>query len=135
MRIESSCGIIAYHQSDEGLKFLVLKHGAGHWAFAKGHVEGHESEMETAIRELHEETGLAVKADPDIRLVTIYEPRPGVRKNVVYFCGEAKMMDLKLQAEEISEGQWLLFEEAHRLVTFPSDKEILEEVYAYVLSL
>lgn len=135
MRKELSCGIIAYHKHADGLKFLVLKHGEGHWAFAKGHVEGQESEMETAMRELREETGLIVKPDPNLRLVTNYEPKPGISKDVVYFCGEAKSMDIKLQAEEIQEGQWLLFDEAHSLITYPSDKELLEEVYAYVLSL
>lgn len=135
MRKELSCGIIAYHKHADGLKFLVLKHGEGHWAFAKGHVEGQESEMETAMRELHEETGLIVKPDPNLRLVTNYEPKPGISKDVVYFCGEAKSMDLKLQVEEIQEGQWLLYDEANSIITFPSDKELLEEVYAYVLSL
>ena len=135
MRNELSCGIIAYHKHEEGLKFLILKHREGHWAFAKGHEEGQESEMETAMRELKEETGMTIKPDPNLRLVTNYEPKPGVSKDVVYFCGEAKVMDLKLQAEEISEGQWLSFDEAHDLLTFSSDKELLEEVYAYVLSL
>ena len=135
MRNELSCGIIACHKHEDGLKFLILKHGEGHWAFAKGHVEGKESEMETAMRELKEETGMTIKPDPNLRLVTNYEPKPGVSKDVVYFCGEAKVMDLKLQAEEISEGQWLFFDEAHALLTFSSDKELLEEVYAYVLSL
>lgn len=135
MRKELSCGIIAYHKTVDGLKFLVLKHGEGHWAFAKGHVEGQESEMETAMRELREETGLIVKPDPNLRLLTNYEPKPGVSKDVVYFCAEVKSMDLKLQIEEIQEGQWLLYDEAHSLITFPADKELLEEVYAYVLSL
>jgi tRNA nucleotidyltransferase (CCA-adding enzyme) len=135
MRNEVSCGIIAYYKHEDGLKFLVLKHGEGHWAFAKGHVEGKETEMETAMRELREETGLMIEPDPNLRLVTNYEPKPGVSKDVVYFCGEAKDMNLKLQAEEISEGQWLLFDEASALITYPSDKALLEEVYAYVLSL
>lgn len=135
MRKELSCGIIVYHESGDGLKFLVLKHREGHWAFAKGHVEGKETEMETAIRELKEETGMTINPNPNLRLVTHYEPKPGVSKDVVYFCGEAKAMNLDLQAEEISEGRWLLFDEALSLVTFPSDKELLEEVNGFVLSL
>ena len=105
MRKELSCGIIVYHKSGEGLKFLVLKHREGHWAYAKGHVEGKETEMETAMRELKEETGMTVTPDPNLRLVTHYEPKPSVSKDVVYFCGEAKAMNLHLQAEEISEGR------------------------------
>lgn len=135
MRKELSCGIITYHKSNEGYLFLVLKHGEGHWAFAKGHVEGMESETETAIRELQEETGLVVKPDAHLRLVTNYEPEPGVSKDVVYFCGESKNTALKLQKSEISDAKWLNFDEASAQLSFASDKELLEEVYFYVLSL
>ena len=31
----------------------------GHWGFVKGHVEDNETEKETALRELKEETGLS----------------------------------------------------------------------------
>lgn len=132
---ELSCGIITYHRSSEGLLFLVLKHGEGHWAFAKGHVEGKESEVETAIRELNEETGLVVKPDAHLRLVTNYEPKPGVSKDVVYFCGESKVTGLSLQKSEILDAKWLAFDAAYELLSFASDKELLEEVYFYVLSL
>ena len=58
--MEKSCGIILFH-SDE---FLVIQHPTesndvkGHWDFPKGHVEDNETELETATRELQEETGI-----------------------------------------------------------------------------
>ena len=64
--MEKSCGIVLFY-SDE---FLVIQHSTesndvkGHWDFPKGHVENNETELETAIRELQEETGI-----DDFRLI------------------------------------------------------------------
>ena len=58
--MEKSCGIVLFH-SDE---FLIIQHSVkpnvteGHWDFPKGHVEENETEFETAVRELKEETGI-----------------------------------------------------------------------------
>ena len=58
--MEKSCGIVLF-SSDE---FLLIQHPTksngdeGHWDFPKGHVEGSETELETAKRELIEETGI-----------------------------------------------------------------------------
>ena len=58
--MEKSCGIVLFY-SDE---FLIIQHSnesnelKGHWDFPKGHVEDNESELETAVRELQEETGI-----------------------------------------------------------------------------
>ena len=57
--MEKSCGIILFN----GDKVLILQHRdtdntEGHWDFPKGHVEKGESETQTALRELTEETGI-----------------------------------------------------------------------------
>ncbi|MBD3304395.1 NUDIX domain-containing protein, partial [Candidatus Woesearchaeota archaeon] len=40
-------------------KYLLVKHKeGGHWDFPKGHAEEGETEEETALREIYEETGL-----------------------------------------------------------------------------
>ena len=52
---EKSCGIILYNEKKE---YLIIRHVAGHWDFPKGHVENSETEEETALREILEETGL-----------------------------------------------------------------------------
>ena len=52
---EKSCGAIVYN--NEG-KVLIVQHNAGHWDFPKGHVENNETEVETAVREVKEETNI-----------------------------------------------------------------------------
>ena len=57
MTKEKSCGGIIYKQENEVYKFLRIKPILGHWGFSKCHVEDGETEVETAIREIKEETG------------------------------------------------------------------------------
>ena len=48
---EKSCGAIVYRKSHGNTEILLIKHiNSGHWSFPKGHVEGNETEVETAIR-------------------------------------------------------------------------------------
>ena len=58
---EKSCGAVVFRKSASKLEFIAVKSKAnGHWGFPKGHVETGESEAETAIREVFEETGLRI---------------------------------------------------------------------------
>ena len=40
---------------------LIKNKRSANWGFPKGHIEGIESELETALREISEETGLTVR--------------------------------------------------------------------------
>ena len=89
MKKEISCGAVIARQTDAGCEILLIRHAnGGHWAFPKGHVEGNETEAETALREIREETGLSVTLDTNFRTVVTYSPKPGVMKDVIYFAAE-----------------------------------------------
>ena len=61
---EKSCGAIVYRKYHGNTEILLIKHiNSGHWSFPKGHVEGDETEEETAKREIMEETGIDVNLD------------------------------------------------------------------------
>lgn len=67
MMHEKSCGAIVY-QIHRNIEILLIKHvNSGHWSFPKGHVEGTETEVETAKREIKEETAIDVLIDPTFR--------------------------------------------------------------------
>jgi bis(5'-nucleosidyl)-tetraphosphatase len=58
--IYSSFGVIPLFKTPTGdFLFCVVHHASGHWGFPKGHPNQGESERETALRELNEETGIA----------------------------------------------------------------------------
>ena len=73
---EKSVGAILFHEENEKPLFLLLLYGAGHWDFPKGHVEEEETENQTMIRELQEETGLAAEQ---------VEVLPFFREKIRYF--------------------------------------------------
>lgn len=56
------CGIIFFN-TEENKYLLVLGKKSGKWGFPKGHQESKETEKETAIRELYEETGISIQEE------------------------------------------------------------------------
>ena len=129
---EKSCGAIIYKYENGGLRFLISKHKQGHYSFTKGHVENNETEVETALREIKEETNLDVKLDTGFREINTYSPRLGSIKDVIYFIATPTSEDLKIQEHEIIEALWLNYEDSLKTITNDSDKEILKKAYAYL---
>lgn len=126
MKREKSCGALVIHKNGEQYDLVLLRHRfGGHWSFPKGHVEAGESERQTALREVREETGLTIRLYDNFRESVEYFPKPGVKKQVVYFLGEAIGDELVRQEEEISELQWAPLLEAGSLVTFANDKRLI----------
>ncbi|MBT2731831.1 NUDIX domain-containing protein [Carnobacterium sp. ISL-102] len=134
MKQEKSCGAIIVTKGIEPPKFLLIKHhNGGHWAFPKGHVEGTETEEETALREIMEETHLTVELDTHFRHVVHYSPYEGTVKDVIYFIAYAAEQAIQKQEEEVLDSTWLSFEEALALITYENDRTILEAAMNYLV--
>ena len=104
MNYEKSCGAIVYRKFHGNTEILLIRHiKSGYWSFPKGHVEGNETEAETAIREIKEETNIDVLIDTGFRETVSFSPRRDTSKTVVYFVAKALNHDTKPQLEEISE--------------------------------
>ncbi len=67
MKYEKSCGIVTYILINNEIHYLLVKQTNGFVSFSKGHVEGNESEEQTALRECLEETGLKVAIKKGLR--------------------------------------------------------------------
>ena len=123
---EKSCGALVYRKKQDRLELLLIRHkNGGHWSFPKGHVETGETEPQTALREIKEETGLDVGLCEGFRQSVEYFPKPNVKKQVVYFLGEAKSSRVKKQEEEISRIIWTDIRRAWRIVAFENDKNLI----------
>ena len=126
MKREKSCGALVFRKTDRSYDLILLRHRfGGHWSFPKGHVEQGENEHQTAMREVKEETGVSIAIQDGFRESVEYFPKPGVKKQVVYFLGKALDEKLTPQEDEISEVRWVSIEEAGGMVTFSNDKRLI----------
>lgn len=131
---EKSCGALIYRKKHDEYELLLIRHRCGgHWSFPKGHVENNETETETALREIHEETGLQVTLQKGFRQCVEYFPKPHVKKQVVYFLATPEGDDtVHRQEEEISEYRWCPLSAVGEAVTFKNDKNLVEEAKRFL---
>ena len=135
--MEKSCGIVLFHSD----YFLIIQHSAksngseGHWDFPKGHIEDNETELETASRELQEETGIG-----DFTLIDNFKYRISynfrkknqlVSKEVVFFLAQSSTRQVELSFEHQSYS-WLDFDLAHDRLTYSNAKEVLVQAKRFL---
>ena len=128
MKKEKSCGIIVFDKN----KVLMVHHNGGHYSFPKGHVEENETEYETALREVKEETNCEAKIVDGFRNVITYSPKPNTIKDVVFFVGVALTKEIKPQEEEVSKAWFANIDEALKIVTYDDDKKVLNEAIKFM---
>jgi 8-oxo-dGTP pyrophosphatase MutT (NUDIX family) len=135
MVFEKSCGVIIYRENYKNLEFLTISHRYdGHWGFPKGHVEKNESEEETAIREVYEESGLKVTLINGFRAKIQYSPKEGVTKDVIYFLAKVYDDAVHIQLEEIKDYRWSRLVATKEILTYKSSVNVLEKAYAFISS-
>ena len=121
---EKSCGCMII----EGNKVLLVHQESGFWSFPKGHVEEGETEIQTAKREVKEETNLDVAITSEKKYINHYITDTEVDKTVVYFIAKKIGGEEKPQEGETIEVKWFEFKEALKTLTFDNTKEILKNV-------
>jgi len=138
MQEDFSCGVIPYRLVSGEREFLLVQHKAGHWAFPKGHPEQGETHLETAERELAEETGIKrvqIDADHPFEEHYVFTKRSGtqVHKKVLYFLGEVSAgQSVRLQASEVSEYAWGNAAVTRERMSFAEGRALLDAVLAYL---
>src|SRR5208283_3151965 len=127
---EKSCGAVVFIKKDDAARYLLLNYAAGHWDFVKGNVEVNESEKETVVRELKEETGIteAQFIDGFREPIAYFYRRQGltIRKEVVFFLMESYSDKVQLSFEHIG-YTWLDYQHAMEKLTFKNAKDVLQK--------
>ena len=129
MKHEKSCGAVVFTRTDKGVKYLLIANLKGIYGFPKGHVEAGETEEQTALREIREETGLRVTLVPGFRTVDehLIPEKQDTMKQIVYFLAEYEGQEVAYQKEELSGAYLVSYEEAMGMFQFESSRRILTE--------
>lgn len=125
---EKSCGALIFYRNKQGVRVLLVKnHNGRYWSFPKGHMELNETEKETAVREIKEETNLDVKIIDGFREVSDYCPFGNIKKRVVFFLAQAFTDDVVDQPEEIDSHIWVDIQQARKNCTYENDLRVIDK--------
>lgn len=139
---ETSVGAFIYKiEKGEILFLLVYSERNKEWGFPKGHVEPDETELETAKREIKEETGITnIEFINDFRCTDTYKIKGTlsttknriIDKNVIYYLASTRE-DFKCSCDnEIGQGKWLNCNEAIEYLKHDNQKKLLKSAYTFI---
>lgn len=118
--LERSCGAVVFTEH-EGQRYYVLVKG-GYIGLPKGHMERGESERQTALREVLEETCVKARLIPGFRRVVTYHMPNGNDKRVAYFLADFQQQEAHQNPEEFLKVLVLPYHDALHALTFENDK-------------
>jgi bis(5'-nucleosidyl)-tetraphosphatase len=131
---EFSAGVVVFHREGGKHHYLLLCYPHGHWDFAKGHIEDGETKVTAALREVAEETKLAVTLIEGFEHTMDYFFKEGellIKKRVYFFLGQSLTTAVSLSAEHTAYA-WLSYEEAFAQVTFKNAQVLLQDAERFL---
>lgn len=127
LKKEKSCGCVILYK---GKVLLVFEKRREYWGFPKGHVEGNETEEQTAKREVKEEVNLDVDINTSKRYEMSYivEDKKIDKKVVLFLAKPIGDVHVKKQDEEIENTKWCTLDEALDTLTYENNKQLLRKI-------
>jgi 8-oxo-dGTP pyrophosphatase MutT (NUDIX family) len=119
---EKSCGAIVFNGDD----VLIIEQFQGFFSFPKGHVEPGETDEETAIREVKEETNIDIEIISKKKYKINYKINGNTKKEVIFFIAKAISFDLKNQENEIISCEWVNKDAVLDKLTYNNIKKIFK---------
>ena len=129
----TSCGGVVIRHGSAGPEIVLgrrRRERAGvSWTLPKGTPAADESPEQTALREVAEETGLEVRIVAPVGPIEYFFTQNGTRihKTVHYFLMEPVGGDLSGHDHEFDDVRWVPLETARTIMTFATEREIVEQ--------
>lgn len=139
-RQERSAGFILFRSdptASGGRVFLLLDYGR-HWDYVKGHVEKGETDLQAAIRELQEETGIpAPRVIEGFKHEIEYYFRSAkhglIQKRVVFFLGETDATEVTLSHEHVG-FIFLDYDSAMKRLSYATARDVMRKANEFLQS-
>ena len=135
MITEKSCGAIVFTKQNGNIRYVIICSKEGIYGFPKGHIEGTETEEETALREICEETGLNVQLVDGFRAEdkhTFSINNETRLKHIVYFLGEYSEQTPSIQETEIRSVHLMDYKTAMSVFQYENSKRLLTEAHNFL---
>ena len=131
---EVSAGFILFLLEDGKPLYLLLKHRT-YWGFPKGGIEAGEDPLQSAIRELKEETSIEkieVIEGFHRTIEYTYTFRGVKRHKVVHlFLARAFQREFCTSYEHWG-GAWFDFDIAYKFARYPENRKVLKEAHEFI---
>lgn len=125
----TSAGGVVHRPVDHRREILLVHRRAPRlWALPKGTPDSGETILETALREVREETGIAVEAEDPLGAISYFFVRDRTRfhKTVHFFLMRPTGGSIEEHDHEFDEVRWFQLEEALEIMTHATEREIVE---------
>ncbi len=136
---DRSIGVIPVKIERGKFLFLLVQEIRGYWGFPKGHPESGESETETALRELNEETDInkceILSGFRYVQKYTFQIDENEFEKEAVFFVGLVEKEKESLNSTEIRCLKWLNFEDSLEQLTYEESRQMLKEAFEFLKDL
>ncbi len=125
--VEKSCGCVVVNDD----RVLLIRQNDNSIGFPKGHMEIGETEIETAIRETREETGLDVNIISTKKYKIKYYVDEIILKEVTYFLAKPVNPNSKIivQKSELIDVNWFLKDDVGNLLTYEQLRMLWEDIF------
>jgi 8-oxo-dGTP pyrophosphatase MutT (NUDIX family) len=119
-----------FRPTADGVLVLAIQDGYGNWGFPKGHIEPGEENVEAAVREIAEETGIDGLTLLE-RLGSIdwrfRADGATIHKYCHFHLFQAEGGEPKPQAEEgIQKAEWIPLDRAEELISYANARRVLQ---------
>lgn len=109
---------------------IVFQNKTNTWALPKGHVDKGESELETAKREIHEETG--INDLTFVKKLGSYErgtrKHPDIKKKITVLLFTTTQNNLQPTDPENPEAKWVKINEVANQLSYKEDKNFFLKI-------
>lgn len=138
IKTERSCGAVVFTVTGDRIKYLIVQSHKGIFGFPKGHMEDDETEKETALREIYEETGVNAELIDGFKTEETYTFESDgelIKKRVVYYLARYENQFVRVLKDDVHEVSLLDFDLAMRALQFKSSRKILYEANTFIKSM